>query len=272
MATKYALCIKKDTELDKVFHKDSEFINVYMVDREICEDPKNDYLQIIPYVVFYTVDTQNNKIKFLNYTRPSNNSEERLINKVSVGLGGHIDHTDIEIPQEGKTINNNTLNEIIIKAAIREIKEEIGIDLKEEVEEGNMTSSNSYAFNIEGGSEVDSVHVCNLLPIYVKPDYFDEFLSKLKLNEAEIEKAGTLALNLDGVVEDYDISATCDNLIKELNSKYNMENWSLFSVAIIVKSVYHYFMSKITFEDIKQIAMQKIQEQATQEEAQTQVH
>ena len=97
-------------------------------------------------------------------------------------------------------------------------------------------------------------------------------MSKLKLNEAEIEKAGTLALNLDDIVEDYDISTTCDNLIKELNSKYNMENWSLFSVAIIVKSVYDYFMSKITFEDIKQIAMQKIQKQATQEEARTQVH
>lgn len=68
--------------------------------------------QLIPYVL-----VQNAENKILSYRRCG--SEKRLSQKVSVGIGGHVNDGDLKM----------NLYETLVCGVCREIKEEIGIDV-----------------------------------------------------------------------------------------------------------------------------------------------
>ena len=83
-----------------------------------CVMEKNyNFKQIIPYITFIS----NNKI--LVYKRGSKGGEDRLHFKYSIGIGGHIDLEEN---------NKKDPFEVLIDGAIREVKEEIGIEIKRE--------------------------------------------------------------------------------------------------------------------------------------------
>ena len=78
-----------------------------------------DYLQIIPYYLF------RNRGRYFNYVRPDKGSETRLHGKVSIGVGGHIDMTDIVADGDGRIDLEATLT----AAGKREGGEEIGVEI-----------------------------------------------------------------------------------------------------------------------------------------------
>jgi predicted NUDIX family phosphoesterase len=77
------------------------------------ENPK--YRQIIPYVVFRDGD------RYACFQRVKGH-EKRLSNKYTIGVGGHIDISDMEFADQ--TSEESTLQTLIILAAQREIFEE----------------------------------------------------------------------------------------------------------------------------------------------------
>jgi len=95
------------------------------------------FKQIIPYVLVYTEPD-----KVLMYRRSQTSGEQRLHDKYSLGVGGHIeqsDHTTID-------------RELFDKAMIREVKEEIGV----------KTTPDQYeilGFIYDDSDEVSSVHL-----------------------------------------------------------------------------------------------------------------
>ena len=77
------------------------------------------FKQIIPYVLIF------NEAKILLYKRSEMSDEERLYNKYSIGIGGHIEKNDRDLVFENsyeKNISN------FYSAMIREVKEEVGIN------------------------------------------------------------------------------------------------------------------------------------------------
>jgi predicted NUDIX family phosphoesterase len=77
------------------------------------------FKQIIPYVlIFY-------QSKILLYKRSEMSDEQRLFNKYSVGIGGHVEKDDRHLVVEN-SYENNIGN--FYSAMIREVKEEIGIN------------------------------------------------------------------------------------------------------------------------------------------------
>jgi len=93
-----------------VILENSEFIN--RTDAET--DPS--YKQIIPYCII----RQNGKV--LSYRRGVSGGENRLHGKLSIGVGGHINPVDTEF-EDFPDLSFATI------ALIRELKEEIGVDL-----------------------------------------------------------------------------------------------------------------------------------------------
>ena len=86
---------------------------------EVEED--EDYLQIIPYVVF------KDKHEILGYRRTKKSGESRLREKVSIGIGGHINIEDL-VPdiwsqQDSFDYTEDFLN-MVVTAAAREVNEE----------------------------------------------------------------------------------------------------------------------------------------------------
>lgn len=75
--------------------------------------------QIIPYVIVGDIL----KKKILCYVRPVDGNEDRLHGKASIGFGGHIELSDLEVQDKAAR-----LFDIIICCAHREVQEELKID------------------------------------------------------------------------------------------------------------------------------------------------
>src|SRR6056297_1587394 len=80
---------------------------------KVEQDP--NYKQIIPYIAMI-----NEKEEILTLRRLNTHSEKRLHNKISLGVGGHINDEDSEAPLEAFKIGMQ-----------REIEEEVAVHLKE---------------------------------------------------------------------------------------------------------------------------------------------
>lgn len=101
------------------------------------KDP--DYLQIIPYIL-----VSNDKSLFL-YSRLKKGNETRLHNKLSVGVGGHVDHT-------GDHLSNK---ETVMYNANKELYEELKVELNGEYLAINPTNKIIY----DDSNEVGRVHL-----------------------------------------------------------------------------------------------------------------
>ena len=100
----------------------------YLLDRGECET-NPEYLQLIPYVTFITDGADGSDgadgRKILVYERGKAGDENRLHAKFSIGVGGHVDDA---------VGGDTTLLDVITENLVREIKEEIGINLNDWIE------------------------------------------------------------------------------------------------------------------------------------------
>jgi predicted NUDIX family phosphoesterase len=117
-------------------------IGTKLIPRSKCETDL-DTLQLIPYVVIRDINTG----KYLSYIRGLDGDESKLHNKVSIGVGGHVD------VEAGDWI----LSTLVTEAA-RELEEELGLDtiitiplLADSVIQSSIIYSNE--------DKVSSVHV-----------------------------------------------------------------------------------------------------------------
>ena len=86
--------------------------------RDRPEAEKNtQYKQLIPYVIIAHED------KYLCYQRGKRAGEQRLVNKVSIGIGGHINPCDDQMP-----LFYDNYSEIYKNAVARELAEEITVE------------------------------------------------------------------------------------------------------------------------------------------------
>jgi predicted NUDIX family phosphoesterase len=100
----------------------------------------SSYRQIIPYVALKIGD------RFVKYTRTTSGGEQRLHGRVSIGLGGHIDFSDIVAA--GDSID---LPRTLDAAARREVAEELaGVE---------CTDHYWWGLLVDNGSSVGKVHI-----------------------------------------------------------------------------------------------------------------
>lgn len=90
--------------------------NNYFLDRNEAEDDPS-HKQIIPYVIFQAGD------KYLHYVRGAKGGEKRLASKGSLGIGGHVNDTDVDPENRAETVDKVTYT----KGVEREIREELKI-------------------------------------------------------------------------------------------------------------------------------------------------
>lgn len=88
------------------------------VSRDECEQD-DSFKQMIPYVIV------RHGIKYLAYSRTKQSGEKRLVGLKSIGIGGHINQSDLP---EG----DHQLNAIIRNCIVREVQEELGVFLSRE--------------------------------------------------------------------------------------------------------------------------------------------
>ena len=133
--SKMVLCISRDAlseqsiptsvqgifpfNLDKVSPEDFHFINRKIVDsdKELYKNMAYYFPQILPYIA-----VTDGEGKYLSYSR--NGTETRLHGSRSIGVGGHVDITDM-YDTEYNLVNN--ILETITQSTLRELEEEANI-------------------------------------------------------------------------------------------------------------------------------------------------
>ncbi len=87
----------------------------FMNRAEVEENP--DYKQLIPYVIM------SYEGKYLNYVRGRRAGEKRLVGLRSIGIGGHINPVDDEVP-----LFDTDFREMYAAAVEREVAEEVNVE------------------------------------------------------------------------------------------------------------------------------------------------
>jgi predicted NUDIX family phosphoesterase len=93
------------------------------VERWLAEQDKST-LQIIPYVLIYDKITQ----EIFCYQRKGG-GEKRLEGNYSIGIGGHVNSDDTDVPIDAQYFKNETVTwDTVLNGAVREVSEEVMLD------------------------------------------------------------------------------------------------------------------------------------------------
>lgn len=270
---KRALCINSFEEISALIRGEAETIDSCFVAREICEDPNNKFLQVIPYVTFYTPNHAEGKIVFVQYKRAAQGSEDRLLSKTSIGFGGHIDQlTDItstsahtaEDTTEHFVMTKDDLVATCITAAKRELLEELGVDVLGTL--GVELDFNESAFFMgDTRDPVNQVHLGLSFPVKLTEAQFVNLLAIVQINQAEIEVIDKMSANIRHIVEEMDVSATNGKIMQQLVQQHGMEDWSVRVFDFIVRKEIFVVLKDINYDDLYRLAVGKQQARDAEE-------
>ena len=139
----------------------AEQAQIWVAPRPHLENDQN-FAQIIPYVVF------ENNGKILAYIRTSAGNETRLHNKLSIGIGGHVDAIDSHIDGNTGVIS---LLDTLEKSARREIMEELAVS----EEDANRLEFSWTHLIHSNETEVDGLHMgfVAVVDITLMPEIID---------------------------------------------------------------------------------------------------
>lgn len=130
------------------------------------------YKQLIPYVIMTYEDT------YLCYIRGVGVDEKRLAQKVSIGIGGHINPTD------ALQLSSNDLHKVYLNAVAREVAEEVIIDTECEDKIVGLINDDS---NEVGQVHLGIIHVWQLAAPTVQ-NREQEICELRFMNIAELQK------------------------------------------------------------------------------------
>lgn len=150
--------------------------------RPECEKNYN-FIQMIPYIILRDIDRETGAVKYLTYKRGKKGKENKLHDKFSVGVGGHISvnqYVDSVLKSDHVYIRHNAIPEkIVVAELVKEIQEETGFDMVEQLnyEELDLIVMKATPFYLdEGPDSVNSYHFA--LPIAINVNGFaDAFIS-----------------------------------------------------------------------------------------------
>lgn len=270
---KRALCINSFEEISALVRGESETIDSCFVAREICEDPNNQFLQVIPYVTFYTANHAEGKLTFVQYKRAATGNEDRLLSKTSIGFGGHIDQlSDIkassahtaEDTTEHFVMSKQDLVDTCIIAAKRELLEELGCDVLGTLGV-ELNFDESAFFMGDARDPVNQVHLGLSFPVRLTEEQFVNLMAIVQINEAEIELIDKMTANIRHIVEEMDVSATNGKIMNQLVQQHGMEDWSVRVFDFIVRKEIFVILKDVNYDDLYRIAVAKQQAREAEE-------
>lgn len=270
---KRALCINSMEEIGALIRGEAETIDSCLVARDICEDPNNKFLQVVPYVVFYTPKHAEGKLLFAQYKRAAKGGEDRLLSKISIGFGGHIDDAD-EIKCQSKNTAEDTTDHFVmtkqdlidtcLTAAKRELVEELGCDILAAVG-ADLNFEEAAFFTGDQRDPVNQVHLGLGLPVRLTEEQFAKFFENAVISLDEIEVLDKMTANIRHIVEEMDVSATNGKIMNQLVQQHGFEDWSVRMFDYIVRKEIFVILRDVNYDDLYRVAVAK--QQAREAEA-----
>ena len=152
--------------------------------RPECEKNYN-FIQMIPYIILRDIDRETGAVKYLTYKRGKKGKENKLHDKFSVGVGGHISvnqYVDPTLKTDRVYIQHNAIPaKIVVAELVKEIQEETGFNVIDQLYYEDldlialMLKATPFYLD-EGPDSVNSYHFA--LPIAINVNGFaDAFIS-----------------------------------------------------------------------------------------------
>ena len=162
--------------------------------RPVLEEDTS-FVQFIPYVLV----RQGSRL--LAYVREESGTETRLHGKFSVGVGGHIDLPDVVVDEtmvmeKGKEVPANRIDvaRTLARAAVREISEEINMDVPESAVQW------THLIHVTT-TEVDAVHLGVVAILDIEAAGIPALVFEECIGSARFEEISTLASGRVGDLE-----------------------------------------------------------------------
>lgn len=256
---KQALCVRSVNEVRDVITGASEHLDTFMVPRSICEtfSETQPLEQLIPYVNMTALDIDKGILFYVSYTRPVGGSEERLHGDRSVGFGGHIDDVaDIAGEAVGETeaypeasyptfrMTRAQLVETLYRSGRRELLEELGVDLKEDL---GVTLEN-VQLSIQGDEtpdEVGKVHLCCPLTVDLHVNDMETLINKATAEAREIANLQAIGIAMEEQIRGGE--EAFNGLGDHLKQEISMERWSILVVLTRVRGLVNFIATNTTF-------------------------
>ena len=273
-----ALCVNAYSDLQQLVAGQVQTVTTTLVERVVCDNIESGKQKIVPYVVFYHMDVNAGKLKFIQYLRPGKvveGTEDKAPGHTSIGFGVPV-HNLADIRASENIVGENgdlsytmTLQDVMntaVEAGVREVEEQLGFKMVELL--GPVIDPNDIAFFVsEAPVEEVKTMIGVAIPVRVTAKQFDLIKANVTLRPEHIEQLDTLGINIDRIVEEMDITPTINNVVNELVGKYNLEAWSTMMFNYIARKELHEMMKDINYNDIvalvhaKKAAMQQIAQQ-----------
>lgn len=170
-----------------------------------------DMLQVIPYGLV----VKGNSV--LAYTRGTDGGETRLHNKISIGVGGHVNTADcLNSAANAIKFGDNNLVCPMLHCLVREVHEEIQIK-DSEGNDVNPSSVTELCWFYDDSNAVSKVHICAAFLLNVSED------AEVTTNESSLKQLSWIPIE--------DLATNKNNVLD------NFETWSKIASDILV----HYF-------------------------------
>jgi predicted NUDIX family phosphoesterase len=261
---KQALCVASFEELNTlVTNKDSQ-VEAKMFTLEDGALPEGGLQQIVPYVSFFAVDVEEGKLMVIQYQHNSEGEgEERVSGKTSIGFSGSIKEEDIvtgmttqeDDGTKSYAMSLQNLVETGVKAAGREIKEQLGVDL----DGMNVAASKAESafFTGDMSDEYSQSSIGLSIQVQVTPEKFLELKNAFVIKPEQIEQLDVLGVNLPAIVEEMDVTRTLNLIIDDLREKHGLEDWSCRIFNYITRKVIDSILRSVTYKDLIAIVQTK---------------
>lgn len=277
---KLALSTKQFDQLDALLKNEIPTLAFELVDRTICEDVANGWMQLIPYSSISCYDPNNGDMKFVAYQRAEGTGEQRLVNATSIGFGGHIDTIDeitcttLETRDDGAKVYHMSTADLLATALAtckREWVEEIGFD---PIEEFGIDVSSTVRFiffrDPDATNEVGQVHFGVSIPLTVSEEQMKSVFEKAKLQEAEIKDLQEFVINAGQILLSFDVSEVASSIIKRMREEHKIEPWSVQVISQRLLEYFEMMRNHISYADLilavkNNIELMKVEAQAQQE-------
>ena len=103
-------------------------LDYQLATRPECETDTT-LLQLIPYITLVKVDQTTRELSVFQYKRGTQSTEDRLVDKISIGLGGHVEECPGIVQHPGAEDTERTISDILFDTCLRELEEEASLTL-----------------------------------------------------------------------------------------------------------------------------------------------
>jgi len=255
-------------------------LDFQLVERAVCEDPNNGWVELIPYSSVSCYDPNSGDIKFLGYQTHQAGEDDLVpqLTSTSVGFGSTVWTEDAVYctSMEGEGLDRvyrmsaTDLLHSGLDLCKRQWIADIGFD---PIEESGIDPNETIRFSFfrhADDSEEASTKFGLDIPVLVSPEYMAEALQKCKLVEGRDLKEFVLCAGQ--ILMSFDVSEVGSSVIRRMAEEHKVDPWSVQVISRRLLEYVEIVRSSVSYSDIieavkRNITAMKAEMEAAQQKA-----